>query len=210
MINIFKSYSIFFIFFILFSIFTYGFTLYSNSVISDSNDTISHQFSSSNFFWPTPNYTQITSPFGYRKSPFNGKTSYHSGIDIGAPQGSNVYSAFSGTVTYIGFSGANGFSIRISNNFFEATYSHLSPHFMVYLGQEILIGDLIAVVGPKNIYGVPNNPYKDSSGNPTNGSTTGPHLHFSLKEGRQIHQPPKLFLILFFDFIQSIFHHIIS
>ena len=62
--------------------------------------------------------------------------------------------------------------------------------FMVYLGQEIFIGDLIAVVGPKNVYDVPNNPYKDSNGNPTNGSTTGPHLHFSLKESRQIYQPP--------------------
>lgn len=210
MLYFFKSYSFFSIFFLVFLIFVLCFILRFNEYASIDNLDSSYTVSSSGFVWPTPNYTQITSPFGYRKSPFNGKTSYHSGIDIGAPQGSNVYSAFSGTVTYIGFSGANGFSIRISNNFFEATYSHLSPHFMVYLGQEILIGDLIAVVGPKNIYGVPNNPYKDSNGNPTNGSTTGPHLHFSLKEGRQIHQPPKLFLILFFDFIQSIFHHIIS
>lgn len=190
MINIFKSYSMFFIFFILFSIFAFGFILYSNSIVPSSTDAISFELSPSGFIWPTPNYTQITSPFGYRKSPFTGKISYHSGIDIGAPQGANVYSAFSGIVTYIGFSGANGFSICISNTSFEATYSHLSPNFMVYLGQEIFIGDLIAVVGPKNVYDVPNNPYKDSNGNPTNGSTTGPHLHFSLKESRQIYQPP--------------------
>ena len=50
-----------------------------------------------------------------------------------------------------------------------------------YIGQHINKGDVIANVGPKNIYNVPNNPYKDSSGNPTNGATTGPHLHFSLK-----------------------------
>ena len=42
-------------------------------------------------------------------------------------------------------------------------------------------GDVIATVGPKNVYDVPNNPYKDSNGNPTNGATTGPHLHFSIK-----------------------------
>ena len=42
-------------------------------------------------------------------------------------------------------------------------------------------GDIIATVGPKNVYGVPNNPYRDSNGNPTNGATTGPHLHFSIR-----------------------------
>lgn len=31
------------------------------------------------------------------------------------------------------------------------------------------------------MYGVPNNPYKDYNGNPTNGATTGPHLHFAVK-----------------------------
>lgn len=40
---------------------------------------------------------------------------------------------------------------------------------------------VIATVGPKNIYGISNNPYKDSSGNPTNGATTGCHLHLSIK-----------------------------
>lgn len=29
--------------------------------------------------------------------------------------------------------------------------------------------------------GVLNNPYKDENGNPTNGATTGSHLHFSIK-----------------------------
>ena len=40
---------------------------------------------------------------------------------------------------------------------------------------------IIATVGPKNVYGISNNPYKDSSGNPTNGATTGCHLHLSIK-----------------------------
>ena len=35
-------------------------------------------------------YCTITSGFGYRKSPTAGAGSYHSGIDIGAPQGSNI------------------------------------------------------------------------------------------------------------------------
>lgn len=64
------------------------------------------EISNSEFMWPTPGYTTITSNFGYRKSPTSGASSYHSGIDIGAPTGSNIVAIFSGTVSYIGFSGA--------------------------------------------------------------------------------------------------------
>lgn len=46
----------------------------------------------------------------------------------------------------------------------------------------LLLGEVVATVGPKNVYGVYKNPYKDSLGNPTNGATTGPHLHFTLKK----------------------------
>lgn len=51
-------------------------------------------------------YTTITSNFGHRNSPTSGASSYHSGIDIGAPEGSNIISVSSGIVSFIGFSGA--------------------------------------------------------------------------------------------------------
>lgn len=44
------------------------------------------EFSNSKFLWPTPGFTTITSPFGYRNAPTSGASSYHSGIDIGAPE----------------------------------------------------------------------------------------------------------------------------
>ncbi len=50
----------------------------------------------------------------------------------------------------------------------------------MYVGQVVNKGDVIATVGPKNVYGVPNNKFRFSNGYPTNGATTGPHLHFSL------------------------------
>ncbi len=137
-------------------------------------------FSNSGLIWPTPGYTTITSYFGYRKSPISGASSYHNGIDIGAPSGSEIIAAFSGQVTYIGFYGAGGYTVQISDGYYTANYSHISPYFLVYVNQAINQGDVIATVGPKNVYGVPNNKYKDSKGNPTNGATTGPHLHFSL------------------------------
>ena len=126
-------------------------------------------------------YTTITSPFGYRKSPTTGAGTFHGGIDIGAPTGSTVIAAFSGTVSYVGFYGANGYTVCISDGCYIANYSHVSPYFLVYIGQYVTKGDVIATVGPKNVYGVPNNPYKDLNGKPTNGATTGPHLHFSIR-----------------------------
>ena len=62
-----------------------------------------------------------------------------------------------------------------------AVYSHLSPEFIVQKNEYVLKNQVIGTVGPKNVYGVPNNKYKDSNGNPTNGATTGPHLHFAIK-----------------------------
>lgn len=41
---------------------------------------------------------------------------------------------------------------------------------------------LYGQVGPFNVFDVVNNPYKDKNGNPTNGATTGCHLHFSIKQ----------------------------
>lgn len=53
---------------------------------------------------------------------------------------------------------------------------------------------LYGKVGPKNVYGVLNNPYKDSNGNPTNGATTRPSFTLNIKKRRPSRQSFKLFL----------------
>lgn len=117
-------------------------------------------------------YTTITSNFGPRNSPTSGASSYHSGVDIGAPTGSDIIACFSGFVDYVGFNGAGGYTIIIKNDKFKMSYCHVSPIFLVTVGDFVSKGTVIAKVGPKNVYGIPNNPYKDSKGNPTNGATT--------------------------------------
>lgn len=134
-------------------------------------------------------YTRITSGFGYRNAPTGGASTYHSGIDIGAQAGSNIISIFSGIVTLTEFKGAGGYTITINNDNYSVSYCHVDPNFIVHVGQFVSQGQIIGKVGPKNVYGVPNNPYKDKSGNPTNGATTGPHLHITLRKDGNIVNP---------------------
>lgn len=56
-------------------------------------------------------------------------------------------------------------------------------------GDNIENSQVLGQVGPLNVYEVLNNPYKDKNGNPTNGSTTGCHLHFSIKVDGKVVDP---------------------
>lgn len=152
-------------------------------------DAITTIISDGTFSWPTPGYNTITSPFGKRSAPTSGASTFHSGVDIGAPAWSNIVAVCSGRVTFLGFSGAGGFTITITGDTFTTSYCHVSPDFIVYVGQNIKQGQAIGKVGPKNVYGVPNNPYKDTSGNPTNGATTGPHLHLTIRKDGKLVNP---------------------
>ena len=159
-------------------------TITNNSNLETITPEISVNINMSNsiFHWPVPGYTKISSYFGKRNSPTAGASSFHKGIDIPAPTGSNLIAVFNGTVNFIGFNGSAGYSIHIKNNNLQFLYHHVSPNYIVKVGDYIYAGQVIGKVGPKNVYGVKNNPYKDSSGKPTNGATTGPHLHFTIKK----------------------------
>ena len=141
-----------------------------------------YYFSNSSFFWPTPGYHQITSHFGPRTSPTAGASSNHSGIDIAAQEGSSIYSISDGIVVHTGFKGAYGHTIIIKYNNLEIFYAHVSPFYIVNLGQNIRANSLIGNVGPKYLSFGGSPYYKDSSGNFTNGATTGPHLHLTIKK----------------------------
>lgn len=110
-----------------------------------------------------------------------GASSFHYGTDIGAPEGTNLYAVHDGEITFTGFLGAGGYTITLSFDSFKITYCHVSPIYLVKEGDMVKQGQLIGKVGPKYVYGVSGNIYKDSNGNPTNGATTGPHLHLGVR-----------------------------
>ncbi len=106
------------------------------------------------YVWPSPGYTYITSYFGYRGLPTAGATSYHAGIDIGAPEGSKFIAICDGKITFADFLGGGGYTITLTNENMKVTYCHVSPNYIVKVGDYVLKGQVIGNVGPKNVYGV--------------------------------------------------------
>ena len=150
--------------------------------------------SASGYSWPSPGYTTINSYFGYRTSPTAGASSYHSGLDIGAPEGSKLIAVTSGEITFAGFLGGGGYTITLTSGNTKFTYCHVSPIYIVNIGDKVAQDQVIGYVGPKNVYGVKGNQYFDENGNPTNGATTGPHLHFGVRVNGEYIDPLSLFI----------------
>ena len=139
--------------------------------------------------WPAPNYFKINSYFGKRTAPATGASTFHKGIDIAAPEDSKFVAVANGTITFVGFLGGGGYTITLTdenteNSKLQYSYCHCNPNFIVEENQKVQKGQVIGYVGPKYVYNVPGNKYKDTNGLPTNGATTGPHLHFGIRINR--------------------------
>ena len=110
----------------------------------------------------------ISSYFGRRTDPFDGRQAYHRGIDFAAPEGSQVIAVASGIVTYSKDRFGYGRTVEINHgNGYVTRYGHNS-RLLVAIGDTVQKGDSIALIG-------------------STGRSTGPHLHFEvLKEGRAV------------------------
>ena len=121
------------------------------------------------FDWPLPGDFSITSPFGERGDPFIGELSFHDGVDIAAPEGTAILTAADGVVTAANrtdpWGGSYGYYVRIRHDeTYETLYAHCAE-VLVRAGQEVRQGEIIALVG-------------------STGNSTGSHLHFEVREGR--------------------------
>ena len=111
--------------------------------------------------WPTTS-TTVTSNFGPRTSPTAGASSNHQGIDIGVPEGSDVYACEDGTVKTATFDSSAGNYVEIDHgNGYVSRYLHNSS-FNVSVGDEVKKGQVIAFSG-------------------NTGTSTGPHCHFEIR-----------------------------
>ena len=181
-----KFCSFFFVFIILLLFFISFSIIQINEIYEDSSFIFS---GFSDYCWPLPDYTYISSPFGYRNSPTSGASSYHSGIDIPAPEGTKIYSVCDGIVSFASWGAGGGYTIVVENNDLKISYCHVSPNYIVSIGDKIEQGPVIGNVGPKYVYGVAGNNYKDATGKPTNGATTGCHLHIGFRVNNEYVNP---------------------
>lgn len=142
-------------FIILFSIFI---SIFFIPIIQSSN---LNQYNSPNkeiisinpngFTWPIPGYTSISSYFGKRTAPTSGASSFHYGIDIPAPEGTKLIAIADGEITFCSFFGAGGYTITLSFDNYKVTYCHVSPNYIVHVGDFVQEGQVIGYVGPKYI-----------------------------------------------------------
>ena len=126
-----------------------------------------------NWKWPSATHL-ITSRFGPRKSPGGIGSTYHQGIDIGAPMGSPVLASKGGRVTMSGWYGGYGKAVIIDHGKGWSTiYAHNSS-LLAAAGSRVRQGQTIAQVG-------------------STGNSTGPHIHFGLsRNGGYIDPLPHL------------------
>lgn len=105
------------------------------------------------------------------------------------PSGTSFIAVADGKITFVDFLGGGGYTITLSFEDYKVSYCHCNPNFIVKVGDEVKEGQVIGSVGPKNVYGVPGNQYKDANGEPTNGATTGPHLHLGIRYKNEYMNP---------------------
>ncbi len=114
--------------------------------------------------------TEISSHYGYRRSPFTGKPSFHSGADFTGPTGTEVLAARGGEVVAVGVHEIYGRFVRLRHeNGYETFYGHLNG-VNVELNQRISSGMLLGRIG-------------------NTGLSTGPHLHFEIRLNGESRDP---------------------
>jgi len=122
--------------------------------------------------WPAPGFYRITSPFGYRVHPILRKKKLHTGIDIGVSSGNTIVAAQSGRVIHSGWLGGYGKVVMIDHGGGIVTlYAHNSK-LLVKEGEKVKKGQGITKSG-------------------STGMSTGPHLHFEVRENGQYVDPLK-------------------
>ena len=112
--------------------------------------------------WLIPcNYTRFSSPFGWRIHPVYGDRRFHYGVDLSAPSGTPIVATRSGVVTRAYYSSSGGYTVEIDHqDGYSSKYLH-QTHYIVSAGQYVSAGQVIGYVG-------------------STGTSTGPHLHFSI------------------------------
>ena len=134
------------------------------SMISKNKGSSNVKVASAGFVKPIGG--RITSPFGWRTHPIFNSRTFHSGVDIGGPNGGGIKASNSGKVIYSGWYGGYGKVVILDHGTINGKptttlYAHMSS-IRVKQGQHVNKGEVVGYEG-------------------TTGYSTGPHLHFEVR-----------------------------
>lgn len=117
----------------------------------------------------------MSSRFGYRTDPFNGKLAMHEGMDFAGKDGSDIVATAQGVVTYADERWGYGKLVEINHgNGLSTRYGHCKD-ILVKPGDIVKPGQVVAKMG-------------------SSGRSTGPHVHYEvLKNGRQVNPRPYIY-----------------
>lgn len=114
----------------------------------------------------------MSSRFGYRNDPFNGKVAWHDGVDFAGKDGSNIVAVAAGVVTWASERYGYGNLVEVNHgNGYITRYAH-AKEILVSVGDVIKKGDVIALMG-------------------STGRSTGPHVHFEVLQHNKSVDPAK-------------------
>ena len=103
----------------------------------------------------------LSSSYGYRTDPLNGKKAFHSGVDFAGASGSDIVAVAAGVVTESMYRQGMGNMVEIYHgNGYATRYAHNKKN-LVEVGAAVRKGQKIAIMG-------------------TSGRATGPHVHFEV------------------------------
>jgi len=113
---------------------------------------------------PDVSSPRVSSGYGMRHDPFSGELKFHHGLDIPAPEGTEVHPVRPGTVLFSGQQRGYGNVVIIDHgNGFTSKYAHNQEN-LVKEGEKVDSATVIAKVG-------------------STGKSTGPHVHFEVTYG---------------------------
>ena len=110
-----------------------------------------------------PHRGKVTSRFGDRSDPFLKQKGFHAGIDLRGKRGQEVRATADGLVTRASRFGSYGLYVEIDhNNGYTTGFAHLKK-YLVKKGDTVHRGQVIGLLG-------------------NSGRSTGPHLHYEIKQ----------------------------
>jgi murein DD-endopeptidase MepM/ murein hydrolase activator NlpD len=143
-----------------------------NNLISDSKVILNPVNSAETLEYEMPLSGRISSSFGTRFHPIDKKIKVHTGVDIAVPRGTSVSSAADGVVSFAGRKGGYGNVVIVEHPDGRQTFYAHCDKLLVEKGQTVTVGEEIAKAG-------------------STGKSTGPHLHFEVRENGKPIDPLK-------------------